>query len=102
MRAEVEEPGYCALDGPPSGSSITRIAVDDRPSILREKSIEINNRLDPMFDTWKHPCGHKISVAPAYEGYILQVFHLNMKCHIFNMCRKISRSPKWRRSPIPV
>src|ERR1700678_2561765 len=37
------------------GSSITRIAVDYCLSILRKKSIEINHRLDPTFDTWKHP-----------------------------------------------
>src|ERR1700677_3094555 len=72
-------------------SSITRIAIDDRLSRLREKSIEINHRFDPTLDTRKHAPDHKTSVAPANQDYIPQVFHLNMKCHIFYMRRKISR-----------
>jgi hypothetical protein len=44
----------------------------------------ITPRLTPQ--PWRtHSCGHKTSVAPPYEGYIVQVFHLNMKCHIFNV-----------------
>src|ERR1700679_586669 len=72
-------------------SSITRIAIDDRLSRLREKSIEINHRFDPTLDTRKHAPDHKTSVAPANQDYIPQVFHLNMKCHVFYVLGKISR-----------
>jgi hypothetical protein len=65
--------------------ALWRATVDERFSVLRNKSVEVDHRSDTVGDACERAGGYHAPVAVTDESHILKTLHLNVSNDIFDM-----------------